>query len=67
MTYTTTIEITAEQKAQLDEIRETGQAYKHALQELIDGHSNTEGVDETEARRIAREEINELVTFKALE
>jgi len=36
---TTTIEITTDQKAQLDELRATGQAYKHIIADLIADYS----------------------------
>jgi predicted DNA-binding protein len=39
---TTTIEITTEQKAQLDNLKATGQAYKHIMSEIIDSYSNKE-------------------------
>lgn len=65
---TTTIQITTEQKEVLDSLkRDDSESYKSVLQELIDGYSNTTGLDETRVRQIAVEEINERVTHRALE
>ena len=38
MTDTTTIEITDEQKAQLDDLKATGQSYKGVIDSLIEGY-----------------------------
>ena len=43
MTDTTTIEITDEQKAQLDDLKASGQSYKGLLTELIEGYSKESG------------------------
>lgn len=68
MSNTTTIEITTEQKAALDERKRTdSESYKSVLQRLIDSHSTTTELTETRVRELAREEINQLVTVRALE
>lgn len=65
---TTTIEITAEQKAALDDRKQAdSESYKSVLQRLIDNHSPTEGVDRAEAERISREVVNDMVNPRALE
>ena len=65
---TTTIEITADQKAALDDRkRAESESYKSVLQRLIDGHSQESKLSETRVRELAREEINDLVTMRALE
>ena len=43
MTDTTTIEITDEQKAQLDDLKASGQSYKGLLTELREGYSKESG------------------------
>lgn len=68
MTDTTTIEITTEQKRDLDNLKHSeSESYKDVLQRLIDGYSAESELDESRVRELAREEINDLVTFKALE
>jgi hypothetical protein len=61
---TTTIEIKKSQVEELDSIA-TG-SYKEKLQVLIDSYEQS-NITESDVRRIAREEINDMVTFKALE
>ena len=62
---TTTIEITTEQKAELN--RMGFGSYKAALQELIETHKDTSGLTESRVRELAREEIRDGVVYEALE
>jgi len=65
---TTTIQITAEQKAQLDDRKQSkNESYKAVLQRLIDDHSPAPELTEHRVREIAREEINAMVHIKALD
>lgn len=72
MTDTTTIQITTEQRDELDQLKEhQGEPYKSVLQGLIT-HYNASGkadtsVDEARVREIVRDEINDRVTPRALE
>ena len=43
MKNTTTIEITDEQKAQLDDLKASGQSYKGVIDSLIEGYSKESG------------------------
>lgn len=43
MTETTTIEITQEQKATLDEIKTGDESYRYVLRRLIESYENPEG------------------------
>lgn len=67
MTETTTIEITTEQKAWLDDLDEA--SYKAAVQRLIDNYDGAigDGVDEARVRELAIEEIEERVVREALQ
>jgi predicted CopG family antitoxin len=68
MTETTTIEITVEQKAQLDEYKQgSKESYKDVLQRLMKDYKPQDTLTETDARRIAKEEINDMVRLEALE
>lgn len=70
MTDTTTIEITTEQKRELDRRKANGDydSYKAVLTDLLEsGDTNQVGIDEATAREIAQEVVNEMVSYKALQ
>ena len=68
MTDTTTIEITHEQKAQLDDRkRADSESYKGVLQRLIEGHSDEPELTESRVQEIARAEVRDVVRMEALE
>jgi hypothetical protein len=63
---TTTIEITKSQAKALDNV--ANGSYKDKLQVLIDCYDDQgQSLDEATVRRIAQEEINDMVAYKALE
>lgn len=67
---TTTIEITEAQRDDLDALKHSMgvDSYKAALGELLeDAEFTVAGIDESQAREIAREVVNEEVTHKALQ
>ncbi len=65
---TTTIEITDAQRQRLDDLKLTAsESNKDVLQRLIDSYNQEADLTETRVREIAREEITDRVTFKALE
>ena len=65
---TTTIEITDAQRQRLDDLKLTAsESNKDVLQRLIESYSQEPDLTESRVREIAREEITDRVTFKALE
>jgi len=63
---TTTIEITVDQKAELNKMKRG--SYKDALQVLIENYDKGgESLDEGRVRELAREEITDRVVMEALE
>lgn len=66
----TTIAITDEQKEALDGFKNAeSESYREVLQRIIDGYNgeNQSGFDESQARQIAREVVNDMVLPRALE
>lgn len=70
MTDTTTIEITTAQLEDLKELRDRGNynSLKGVIGDLLeDGNITVAGIDESEARKVAREVVSDMVTHKALQ
>lgn len=70
MTDHTTIQVTKDQREELERLKEQGgyNSLKSVIAELLEtGEITLAGIDESEARKIAREEINDKVAYKALE
>lgn len=70
MTDTTTIEITTEQNAELDRLKDAGgyQSKKAVLDELLtESDVQVAGVDAAEAKEIAQETVRDMVLWEALE
>lgn len=70
MTETTTIQVTKEQRKELHRLREQGgyRSLKAVIAELLEtGEITVAGVDEAQARSIAQDVVNDMVTYKALQ
>jgi len=68
MANTTTIEIKSDQKQQLDELKHGDESYKSILQAIIEDYrSNSQSLDETRVRELAREVVRDKVVMEALE
>jgi hypothetical protein len=67
---TTTIEITTDQREQLEQRKQDGSynSLKAVIADLLEtGDVTVAGIDAAKAREIAQDEINEMVRLEALE
>jgi len=67
MSDTTTIQIRAEQKAALNDLKASdGEPYHEVLQRLIENHNEAADLTESEVRDLARDVVVDMVVGEAL-